>query len=86
MTHISKLHLISTLVLLISTEVASIAGVNEVFNVKDYGAEGDGKTVNENFKIERCTFACRSSNAIQFGSETLADTTKDPWHVNISWM
>ena len=41
-----NLCLISALVLLISTEVASIAGANEVFNVKDYGAVGDGKTVN----------------------------------------
>jgi len=40
-----NLCLISALVLLISTEVASIAGANEVFNVKDYGAVGDGKTV-----------------------------------------
>lgn len=46
MTHSLKLHLIIALVLLISTEVASIAGANEVFNVKDYGAVGDGKTVN----------------------------------------
>ncbi|MHC4640856.1 MAG: hypothetical protein ACYS32_04365 [Planctomycetota bacterium] len=29
--------------------------------------------MSENFKIERCTFASRSSNAIQFGSETLTD-------------
>ena len=41
-----NLCLISVLVLLISTEVASIAGANEVFNVKDYGAVGDGKTIN----------------------------------------
>lgn len=78
------------------------------FNVKDFGAVGDGKdgvnldgsrnvcvhdsefrgsddafafkartsgfmTPSENIRIERCTFASRTSNAIQFGLETNAD-------------
>ena len=44
MIHNLKIHLISALVLLVSTGVASVAGTSEVFNVKDYGAVGDGKT------------------------------------------
>ena len=63
-----SLCLFSTLVLL-----SSIAGADEVSNVRDYGAKGDGLTVSKNFKIEHCTFASRSCNAIHFGSETLAD-------------
>ena len=37
---------ISTLALLTLTEAVSFAGANDVFNVKDYGAVGDEKTVN----------------------------------------
>lgn len=46
-------------------------GSDDAFSFK--ARESGFKIVSENFKIERCTFASRSSNAIRFGSETLAD-------------